>query len=260
MDEKIAVNKALWDSRVAGHMASRFYDMESFRAGHSSLKALDLELMGAVEGLSLLHLQCHFGQDSLSWARMGAQVTGVDLSDRAIEAARGLAKELELEARFEVSNALEYQPDRLYDRVYTSYGVLGWLPDLAPWARVVEKALKPGGRFVLVEFHTALLMVDFPTGDLRYEYFHKVSHETVKGSYADIDDHSERDEYFWSHSLSDVITALLSEGLKLADFRELPWSPYGCFEGMEEEEPGHWVYSRSKVRLPHVFSLVMEKP
>ncbi len=260
MDERIANNKSLWDSRVAGHMASNFYEMERFRAGESSLKALDLELMGPVDGLSLLHLQCHFGQDTLSWARLGATVTGVDLSDKAVEAAQQLTAELGLAARFQTSNVLEYHPDQTYDRVYTSYGVLGWLPDLNTWAQVVESALKPGGRFVLVEFHPALVMYDFPTGELTYDYFHKGSQETVSGSYADTDDSSERVEYFWSHSLADVITPLLSRGLRLTDFRELDWSPFGCFEGMEEIEPGRWVYPKPAVRVPHVFALVMEKP
>lgn len=260
MDTRIATNRELWNSRVAGHMASKFYDMESFRLGKSSLKDLDLELMGPVDGLSLLHLQCHFGQDTLSWARLGARVTGVDLSDQAIEAARGLADELGLPARFHVSNVLTYEPDQLYDRVYTSYGVLGWLPDLKPWAELVARALKPGGRLVLVEFHPVLLMYAFSTGELAYEYFHHASFETVKGSYADIDDQSERGEYFWSHPLTDVLSPLLNQGLRLTAFRETDWSPYGCFEETEEVAPGRWVFTRTRVRLPHVFALVMEKP
>lgn len=260
MDSKIATNKQLWDSRVAGHMASKFYDMDGFRAGNTSLKELDLELMGSVEGLSLLHLQCHFGQDTLSWARLGAQVTGLDLSDQAILAARALAAELQLPARFQAANVLEYQPDQTYDRVYTSYGVLGWLPDLQPWASLVAKALKPGGRLVLVEFHPVLLMYAFTTGEMTYEYFHHGTFERVKGSYADTDDQTERGEYFWSHSLSDVITPLLDQGLRLLTFRETAWSPYGCFEGTEEIAPGQWVFNKAGVRVPHVFALVMEKP
>ena len=260
MDIEIATNKELWNSRVAGHMASKFYDMEGFRQGNTSLKALDLELMGSVDGLSLLHLQCHFGQDTLSWARMGASVTGVDLSDTAVDAARDLASELGLPARFHQSNVLQYEPDQTYDRVYTSYGVLGWLDDLRPWAALIGKSLSPGGRFVLVEFHPVLMMNEFSSGQVSYEYFHHGTFETVKGSYADTDDTSERGEYFWSHSLADVITPLLSEGLRLVEFRETDWSPYGCFENTEEVEPGRWVYTKAKARLPHVFALVMEKP
>ena len=260
MDAKIATNKELWDSRVAGHMASKFYDMEGFRAGQSSLKALDLELMGSVQGLSLLHLQCHFGQDTLSWARMGAQVTGVDFSDAAVEAARQLAQELQIPARFEVADLMSYRPDDRYDRVYTSYGVLGWLPDLNIWADLVASALKPGGRLVLVEFHPALLMHSFSTGDVTYEYFHHGSSETVTGSYADTGDQSERTEHFWSHSLADVMTPLLRRGLRLTDFREVGWSPYGCFEGMRETAPGEWIFGPRSPRLPHIFALTMEKP
>lgn len=260
MDTRIATNKELWDSRVDGHMASKFYDMEGFRRGKCSLQALDLELMGPVDGLSLLHLQCHFGQDTLSWARRGARVTGVDLSQKAVEAARALARELDLPARFHASNVLTYEPDQVYDRVYTSYGVLGWLPDLKPWAALVAKALKPGGRLVLAEFHPVLLMYAFSTGELAYEYFHHGGFETVKGSYADIDDQSERGEYFWSHPFTDVLTPLLEQGLRLTEFREMDWSPYGCFEGTEQVQPGRWVYTGARVRLPHVFALVMEKP
>lgn len=260
MDIKIASNKELWDSRVAGHMTSKFYDMESFRAGRNSLPALDVEVMGSVEGLSLLHLQCHFGQDTLSWGRLGASVTGVDLSDAAVEAARGLSDELGVEARFHRSNVLEYEPDRTYDRVYTSYGVLGWLPDLKPWARVVSQALAPGGEFLLAEFHPLLMMYDFPSRALKYDYFHKGGEELVSGSYADTNDATERVEYFWSHTLADILTPLLAEGLRLVEIQELPWSPYGCFEGMEEESPGRWVYPGSPVRLPHTLVLKMAKP
>jgi SAM-dependent methyltransferase len=260
MDARIATNQELWDSRVAAHLSSKFYDMDGFRAGRCSLQALDRELMGPVEGLSLLHLQCHFGQDTLSWARRGALVSGVDLSERAVQTAIELAAELGIPARFHAANVLEYQPDRSYDRVYTSYGVLGWLPDLKPWARLVASALKPGGRFVLVEFHPLLLMHCFSSGELRYEYFHQGSFETVKGSYADIEDQTERGEYFWSHSLADVIGSLLEQGLRLEQFQEIDWSPYACFENMAEQAPGQYVFSPGKVRLPHLFALSLLKP
>lgn len=260
MDERLEVNKELWNSRVAEHLGSRFYDMEAFRRGESSLQELDLELMGPVEGLSLLHLQCHFGQDSLSWARLGADVTGVDFSEEAVAAAQNLAQELGLPARFHTANVLEYEPDRSYDRVYTSYGVLGWLPELDSWAERVTTALKPGGRFVLAEFHPVLMMHDFPSGQMAYDYFHQGIFETVKGGYAVVEDISERGEHTWSHSLSDVLTPLLQRGLSLKEFRELDWSPFGCFEGMEEVGPRRWVYPKGKVRLPHIFALVMEKP
>lgn len=261
MDTRIATNKELWDSRVAGHLSSRFYNMESFRAGRCSLEALDLELMGPVEGLSLLHLQCHFGQDSLSWARRGATVTGVDLSDEAVKAATRLAQELALPARFHAGNVLEYVPDQTYDRVYTSYGVLGWLPDLKVWAKVVATALKPGGRLVLAEFHPVLLMYAYATGELRYEYFHHGTFETIRGSYADTDDTTERGEYVWSHSLADVMSPLLEEGLVLEAFRETDWSPHNCFENMRERAPGQYVFgTEGGVRLPHIFALSMRKP
>jgi len=143
-------NRALWNARVAAHVNSDFYDMAGFRAGKSSLKPPELRLLGDLSGKSVLHLQCHFGQDTLSLARMGAEVTGLDFSDEAIRTARALAEELQLPASFVCGDLYDAPAllQRQYDVVFTSYGVIGWLPDLNRWAEVVASCLKPGGRFV----------------------------------------------------------------------------------------------------------------
>ncbi|MBX2939218.1 MAG: methyltransferase domain-containing protein, partial [Ferruginibacter sp.] len=128
----IHINRKAWNNKTLAHLQSSFYDMDGFRAGQSSLKSIELELLGDIQGKTLLHLQCHFGQDTLSLCRMGAQVTGVDLSDRAIDTARELAAEMQLDARFiccDVYDLLQ-QTVELYDIVFTSYGTIGWLPDL----------------------------------------------------------------------------------------------------------------------------------
>lgn len=253
------INRAAWDQRTALHLKSEFYDLESFRAGRCSLNSIELETLPEVEGKSLVHLQCHFGQDTLSWARRGAQVTGVDFSPEAIKAARELASDLRIEARFLESDVLKLELDEQFDIVFTSYGVLTWLPDLQRWAETVASLLRPGGYFVMVEFHPALMMLDFDTATLSYDYFRKPYREEVAGSYAARDPGSTHVEHFWTHSLDEVLTPLLSEGLTLLEFREFDYSPYGCFPNMVEQSPGIWRW-RSKIRLPHLFSLKMTRP
>lgn len=256
--DRIAVNREAWNSRVAPHLESDFYDLPGFRAGKCSLHALELELLGPVEGKSLLHLQCHFGQDTLSLARRGAHVTGVDFSDKALEAARQFREELNLQAEFVESDVLQLELGKRFDVVFTSYGVLGWLPDLAVWAKVVNRHLAPGGHLCLVEFHPALLIFDFDSGQLDYDYFCQSYSETTSGTYAKPDDPSERCEHFWSHSLSEVLTPLLAQGLILKEFREVDCSPYGCFPGMVERAPREWVYPPAR-KFPHLFALSMSK-
>src|SRR5687767_3921500 len=128
----IEINRALWNERTRHHVSSAFYDMEGFMAGNTSLKEIELPLLGDVKGKSVLHLQCHFGQDSLSLSRMGAKVTGIDLSEAAIEKAREINKDLGLDAEFIVSDVYE-TPSKLnkqFDIVFTTYGTIGWLPDM----------------------------------------------------------------------------------------------------------------------------------
>lgn len=256
MKDLIADNQTAWDSRVAPHLGSEFYDLETFRAGRCSLNPLELELLGDVSEKSLLHLQCHFGQDSISWARKGARVTGIDFSAPAITAAQALAQEIGFDVRFIRSDVLELDLQERFDIVFTSYGVLGWLPDLQAWSQVVARHLKPGGVFCLVEFHPVLLMYDFESGQLDYEYFHKGYSETVSGTYAEPNDPTPRQEHFWSHSIEGVLGPLLKAGLNLQEMRELDYSPYGCFPNMKEGPKGEWRYPCS-VRLPHLYALRM---
>src|SRR6187551_1118010 len=156
------INKASWNQRTAVHVASDFYGVDAFVKGKSSLQQIELGLLGDVAGKSILHLQCHFGQDTLSLARLGAKVTGVDLSDVAITEARKLARELGLSTDFICCNVydLPQQLEQQFDVVFTSYGAIGWLPDLDRWAQIVRRFLKPGGRLVLVEFHPFVWMFD----------------------------------------------------------------------------------------------------
>ena len=155
-------NRESWNKRTAVHKDSAFYDLDAFKKGRSSLNAIELEGLGDVSGRSLLHLQCHFGMDTLSWQRLGAQCVGVDLSDEAIKLAREINTELGLDARFVCCNVYDL-PEHLdgsFDIVFTSYGTIGWLPDLDKWAAVVARYLTPGGVFYIADFHPVLWKMD----------------------------------------------------------------------------------------------------
>ncbi|RYE50500.1 MAG: class I SAM-dependent methyltransferase [Sphingobacteriales bacterium] len=158
----ISVNKQSWNNRTASHLKSEFYNVEGFLAGKSSLNSIELDLLGDVSGKSILHLQCHFGQDTISLARLGAKVTGVDLSDKAIDAARDLAEKCGFAVNFICCDVYDL-PDNLneqFDMVFTSYGVIGWLPDLDKWAKIISRFMKPGGSLIFAEFHPVLWMFD----------------------------------------------------------------------------------------------------
>jgi ubiquinone/menaquinone biosynthesis C-methylase UbiE len=261
MDPFLATNQALWDKNTPIHLNTAMYAMESFRSGRCSLINIEREALGDVRGKSLLHLQCHFGQDSLSWARLGAKVTGADFSAEAIKTARRLSEELALDATFVQSNIYEL-PEHLngqFDIVFTSYGVLAWLPDLEAWARVVRHFLKPGGVFYIVEFHPALMIFEFDDGSVSYPYFNtgQPLKETVSGTYADRNADLVHDAYFWMHSLSEITGALLRAGLTLEAFEEFDYSPWNCYANMKERAPGEYVFGDFGVALPHIFSLKM---
>lgn len=247
MDDYLSANRALWNKWAEVHVASAFYDVDGFKAGRSSLHPPEIAEVGDVAGTSLLHLQCHFGLDTLSWARRGAEVTGVDFSDRAIELARSLAAELGIPARF-VHSDVYALPEVLrgeFDIVFTSYGVLWWLPDLRRWADVVAHFLKPGGLFSLVEFHPfAAVFESEGVTDLqpRYPYFSGPEPMRIEtsGSYATSTPGYQGVEYGWNHPLSEVVAALLASGLRIESLRELPATVYPSFPFLERGEDGLW--------------------
>ena len=257
-ETRTATNRSAWDQRAELHVASEFYDVAGFKAGHCSLNSIERNALGDVAGKSVLHLQCHFGQDTLSLARLGAKATGVDFSPEAVKHAAQLRDELKLEADFVCEDVLKLDLERKFDLVYTSYGVLTWLDDLDKWADRVDAHLAPGGVFHLVEFHPTLMMFDFDSREMAYHYFRHHYREDVAGSYAAKDDEKIHSEHFWSHSLGEVLSPLLRRRFQLLEFEEYDYSPYGCFSNMVEEEPGCWRWE-SKIRFPHLFHLKMTR-
>jgi SAM-dependent methyltransferase len=267
----VAENRRLWDEWTAIHETSAFYDLDGFRRGGIRIKAYELDEIGPVDGLSLLHLQCHFGIDTLSWARLGARVTGADFSPVAIDLARRLADELGFpEARF-VRSELDRLPDVLgdqFDLVYTSNGVLGWLPDIRAWARVAAHFVRPGGRFYVTEIHPVANAFEdegVRPGELalRYPYW---EHEEplsfpVHGSYADPAAHVEATrEHGWDHGLGEIVTALVEAGLRIETLREYPFVNWPL-EFLEEAADGTWrLPGALDGRLPLFFSILASKP
>ncbi len=255
-------NRELWNRRTPVHVASKFYDVDSFLRGRNSLTVMEKEMLGPVAGKRILHLQCHFGQDSLSLARMGAEVVGVDFSPEAIREARKLNERLGLSARFLECNVYEL-PERLeerFDVVFTSFGALCWLPDLEAWAEVVQRFLLPGGRLALAEFHPTLYLFDFDSGEPAYHYFNSGApyEEISEGTYTEGGDSLNLPSYFWVHSLDAVLHPLLERGFRLLRFREYDFSPFNCFPNMLERRPGEYVFQLKGLRLPHVFALSAE--
>lgn len=260
--EYIQLNQLAWDEKTKLHVVSDFYRHDEFLKGATSLQSIELELLGNLQGKHILHLQCHFGQDTLSMARMGATVTGVDFSNEAIQVARQTASQLQLEANFVCCDLYE-SPQHLtgqFDIVYTSYGTVGWLPDLEKWAAVVAHFLKPGGEFYIIDFHPVLWMFDNEFSYMQYSYFNKMDIvETLDGTYADKNAPIQTKTITWNHSLSDIIQNLLKQGLKLDVFKEYDYSPYDCFANTIKINENHFQIKGLEEKIPMVYAIKASK-
>ena len=258
----LEINRKAWNEKTTVHKSSEFYGMKEFLAGKSSLKPIELQLLGDITGKKILHLQCHFGQDTISMARMGAEVTGVDFSDEAIHLARELSQSTGVAARF-IQSDVYTLPDHhqeTYDIVFTTYGVLGWLPDMNRWGEVAAHYVKPGGKLILVEFHPAVWMFDDDFSELTYSYFNRGPIiETETGSYADRTADIQPTTIGWNHPLSDVFSSLLAQSMTISHFGEYDYSPYNCLRHLEETEPGKFRFTGPCKNLPMVYSIVADK-
>src|SRR5687768_5568939 len=264
-------NKDLWNKRTVVHKDSFFYDLPAFLAGKSSLKEIELNEIGIIVDKKILHLQCHFGMDTLSLARMGAKVVGVDLSDTAIHEAKKLNNDLGLDAEFICCNIYDLHPQIIestkvspvggdlegaFDIVFTSYGVIGWLPDLNKWAEIIAHYLKPGGFFYMAEFHPVVWMLDEDFEKVKYYYHNQELIDIdAQGTYANLDADIQGKEYSWNHSISEVLNALINQGLRLDFFKEYSYSPYPCFKNIVQGADGNWRVKGLEDKIPMVYSL-----
>lgn len=258
----IDINRKTWNEKTEFHIQSDFYNQKEFLNGENSLTPIELELLGNIKGKSILHLQCHFGQDTISFSRLGAKSVGVDLSDNAIEKAREISQQLNTETRFiccdiyDLPNHLNEQ----FDVVFTSYGTIGWLPDLDKWAKVISKFLKLGGKFVMADFHPVVWMFDDNFEKIGYNYFKSEPIiETVEGTYADKNAPINSKTVTWNHSTSELLNSLLRNNLELTTFNEYDYSPYNCFNATEEFEPKKFRIKHLENKIPMVYSILATK-
>lgn len=267
MNDRFALNRAHWDEITPVHVAAPFYGVEAFRAGEIVLDRLAREGIGEVAGKRLLHLQCHFGLDTLSIARLGAEVVGLDFSAPAIDQAEALARESGLAATFVRSDVLA-APGSLvgFDIVFATWGAICWIDDMAAWMRTAARALKPGGRLFLMEGHPAMLMLDDTLGPdapyvVRYPYDSREP-QTFEGG-ADYADPSATFEHRrtvqWMHGIGTILTAAMDAGLSIRRFEELDRVPWKAMPQMEMVEQGYWGLPPGAPSFPLAFRLVAEK-
>src|SRR6266567_5479241 len=270
MNDYMKANLDWWNDAAITHAQGDAYELAAFKSGKSKLKPLELAEVGDVAGKSLLHLQCHFGLDTLSWARLGARVTGVDFSDQAIQLARAISKDVGIDANFICANIYDlptvFPPAAEFDIVFTSYGAIGWLPDLQPWGQLIADYLKPGGFFYIAEGHPFMWTLDEKVPDLKigYPYF---SSEPIKdesqGTYAEKNAKLEHSTtYGWNHSFSEIFDSLLSAGLSIDFLHEHRFCAWDPFPDMEQDENGFWRFKAPQKRnmIPLMFSLKATKP
>ncbi|MFF5723144.1 class I SAM-dependent methyltransferase [[Kitasatospora] papulosa] len=258
-------NRARWDERVPIHAAGDFYGLDAFVAGRDALRDFELAEVGDVTGRTLLHLQCHIGLDTLSWARHGAaRVVGLDFSGPAVETARGLARSLELPAdraafvAADVHDAAQAVPDSSYDIVYTGLGALNWLPDVRRWAEVAASLVAPGGFLYLAEFHPFTDCLDDETGStVTYDYFSREAWvDDSPGTYADLDAvtvHNRSVE--WQHPVGEVVSALAAAGLRIEFLHEHDASLFPRYQVLKRGKDGYYRFPSDRPRIPMMYSV-----
>ncbi|AQT79996.1 SAM-dependent methyltransferase [Mycolicibacterium litorale] len=272
MDEHRELNRAWWDERAPAHAASSDYAVRRLvddPAGLSQVVQFDLPRLGDVAGLRGVHLQCHIGTDTLSLARLGAHMTGVDFSPAAVAIARDIAVRAGLDIDY-VESEVYSAPDALgvggFDLVYTGVGALIWLPDIDRWAQVVAALLRPGGRLFVRDGHPVLWAVDEERLDaiaLRYPYFEHTEPQCFDGSgtYVDTDvDFATTATREWNHGLGEIVTALLAAGLRLTMLVEHDSVPWDALPGRMHNVDGEWHLTEHPERLPLSYTLQAVKP
>lgn len=268
-EDHLELNRDLWDKRVRAHLDARLYPSEQVEDGSYRVSDLDVDEVGEVHGRRLLHLQCNAGADTLFWARRGASVVGVDFSREAITEAQRLAQVTELSAQFICADIYDLPKHDVgtFDIVYTSMGVLWWLPDLDAWARLIASHLHDGGIFYIHEIHPfAMTLRDDDTGTpvVKMDYFGSPEPELFEstGTYYEADDDFASEpatECGWVHPLADVVTSLCRGGLRIEHLHEHPYTNFRMLPSLVQNEDGLWVRPDDQPRLPLTFSLLARR-
>lgn len=262
MTDYTRINKTWWNAITPIHSKSSLYNLRKFKKGATSLQKLEIEELGNIKGKTVLHLLCHFGMDSLSLVRMGARVTGVDLSDESITLAQSLSNELHIPAEFICSDIYKLPKvlHKKFDIIFMSYGVLLWLSSIEKWAEIINHFLKKGGILYIVELHpfTNILSYDMK---MQYDYFDRGPFlDDAQGSYTDWKDKTKGVTYEWSYTTADIINSLIRVGLRIEFFHEFPYTMYNQFPGfMKKNKKGQYVLKNTKIQLPLLFSLRAKK-
>jgi SAM-dependent methyltransferase len=267
VDERLAANRLNWDERTEIHLDSAFYDVEGWLRRAPGPRTREIDALGDVSGLSLVHLQCHVGLDTLRFARAGARVTGLDFSPAAIKAARDLADRVGLadQSRFvcaDVYDAMRALESETFDIVYVSLGSLCWLPRVDRWAEQVAALTAPGGRFYLHEQHPVEWSLADDQAAFAHPYFEEAEPyvEDSESTYTDSDRPLiNRRSYQWNHGLGEVITALIRHGLTLDWLVEHDWTVTQRFPWLVADDEGHWTTPAGTLRLPLSFSLLAHR-
>lgn len=256
------INKKWWNNVVPIHSRSKLYNLAGFKKGKISLQSTEIEELDIVRGKTLLHLLCHFGMDTLSWAKLGATVTGIDFSEDSIKLAKKLSKETNTPATFICSNIYDLPNvlNQKFDIIFASYGVILWLSNIKKFAKIINHFLADGGIFYIIELHpfTNILSYDFK---LFYKYFKKGPYvDDSSGTYTNWNGNIKGLTYEWSYTLSDVVNSLIKEKLKIEYLHEFPFTMYDQFPGfMEKNKSGQYVLKNKKIQIPLLFSLKATK-
>lgn len=258
-------NQEHWDEKAQVHIKS--YDLTKLRNGGHLLDEIQVKELGDITDKKLLHLQCHIGSDTLSLARLGANVTGIDISGESIRIADDLSKELKIDARFIQSNVydLPEKLDEKFDVVYTSQGVLCWLKDLKTWADIIANYLELGGFFYIMESHPLFHVFQDesePELKVKNSYFHRSDPTYWKegdGDYSDENYITKTPSYEWQWSLSDIVNSLVKAGLEIEFLNEFDKIFYWAYSNMVRKDDGWWYLPESEAKIPLTFTLKARK-
>ena len=263
MKDYAKLNKVWWDAVTPIHASSDLYDLKSFKKGNTSLFSVELNEMGDVKEKKLLHLMCHFGMDTLSWAREGADVTGVDISDQSISFAKKISAEMHIPARFICSDLYELNNvlNEEFDIIFMSYGVLCWLSSLKKWSELLRRFLKKGGMFYITEIHPFTTVLNYKF-QIEFDYFDKGPHvDDSPGTYSDWDADIQGTTYIWFHPLSSVINAIINAKFDIEFVHEFPYTMYEQFPGkMKKDSQGRYFLKDTSIQIPLLFSLKAINP